>query len=98
MFCGDDAGASLQEGGHCLARLGGQQQSLGVKCTCGKGQMIGVLMQAAGYKYTDQLPEQKKEFLQSDGGAVPAEVLTAAFPSYLTAATLEGNGQLGSFS
>lgn len=62
------------------------------------GITLYALMHAAGYKYTAPLPEQKKEFLQSDGEALPAEVLTAAFPSYLTAATLEGNGQLSSFS
>ncbi len=39
MFCGDDAGASLQEDVDCLAHLCGQEQSLGGKSTCGKGQM-----------------------------------------------------------
>ena len=62
------------------------------------GITLCTLMQAAGYKYSSSLSERTKEFLHTEEKTVPTEVLTAAFPSYLTAVTLEGKGQLCSFS
>lgn len=62
------------------------------------GITLGDMMAAAGYEYTAPEPQIKNQLALDAGEAVPTEVLTAAFPAYLTAATLERSGQLGSFS
>ena len=62
------------------------------------GITFGDLMAAAGYEYAEPKPQERRWLAPGNDDAVPAEVLTAAFPAYLTASTLEKSGQLGSFS
>jgi len=62
------------------------------------GIKLGDVMSAAGYEYTAPESQEQRWLAPGDGDAVPAEVLTAAFPAYLTASVLEMSGQLGSYS
>ncbi len=59
------------------------------------GITLGMMMAAAGYEYAGPDPQERRRLAPSDGEAVPAVVLTAAFPAFLTASTLEESGQLG---
>ncbi len=58
------------------------------------GITLGAVMAAAGYPYVVATDEEKR-LAPGDREAVPTDVLTAAFPAYLAASTLEGSGQLG---
>lgn len=59
------------------------------------GITLGMMMAAAGYEYTVPETQEEKRITPSDRDVVPAVVLTAAFPAFLTASTLEASGQLG---
>lgn len=58
------------------------------------GITLGMMMAAAGYAYTEPEPQKEKRLTPSNREAVPAVVLTAAFPAFLTASALEESGQL----
>lgn len=59
------------------------------------GITLGMMMAAAGYEYTEPEPQERRRLAPGEGEAMPAVVLTAAFPAFLAASTLEGSGQLG---
>lgn len=59
------------------------------------GISLAEVMLAAGYPYSEPARTTMRHDLPEGTDEVPAVALTAAFPAYLVAATLEKSGQLG---